>query len=76
MSSLLQNLGIENCNSENKLQLLHELWDDLYAAEPGTPLTPKQEQELQRRIALDDLDPEGGMTWEEVRELIEKRMKR
>ena len=41
--------------------------------DPDTPLTPEQEAELKRRIALWDADPNRGIPWETVRDEARKR---
>ncbi len=66
-------LNIGELSTEERLQLLEQLWDSLSSTPGGVPLTGPQRQELDRR--LDDLEREGaaGIPWNEVLEQIRKR---
>jgi putative addiction module component (TIGR02574 family) len=59
-------IDIASLSSEERLQLLEDLWESLAATPEAIPLTNPQRQELDRR--LDQLDREGvvGISWEEV----------
>ena len=53
---------------EEKLQLVTELWDHLAQMHSNDlRLSPEQEKELLDRLAEHDRDPEGGLSWEEVK---------
>lgn len=64
-------LDIEELTSEERLELIGQLWDSLDDGE--VPLTEAQRGELDRR--LDDLDREGpvGVPWEQVRDSLGAR---
>jgi len=57
-------IDVSGLTSDQKLQLLEELWDSL--TEDEVPITAAQREELDRR--LDDLDRDGpqGIPWEHV----------
>jgi putative addiction module component (TIGR02574 family) len=57
-------IDVSGLTSDQKLQLLEELWDSL--SEDEVPITAAQREELDRR--LDDLDRDGpqGIPWEDV----------
>lgn len=56
-----------------KLQLVEDLWDDL-AANPGdVPVHNWQKEELARRRAEFETNPESGLTWDEVKRSIRSR---
>jgi putative addiction module component (TIGR02574 family) len=59
-------IDIGRLNSEQRLQLLEQIWDNLAATPDAVPVTSAQREELLRR--LDDLDQEGpiGIPWDEV----------
>jgi putative addiction module component (TIGR02574 family) len=51
MSSLMTTLGIDRLSVEERLQLVQEIWDSLGDRVEQMPLTPAQQQELERRLA-------------------------
>ena len=67
-------IDIASLSTEERLELLEEIWDSLSANPDAVPMTPAQREELDRR--LDELEAEGptGIPWEEVyRRLRERR---
>ncbi|MBW1882261.1 MAG: addiction module protein [Deltaproteobacteria bacterium] len=56
-----------------RLELVEELWDSIPAEGETLELTPEQRQDLDRRLAEADADPDGGVPWEEARERIRQR---
>lgn len=71
MSDIMASLS--SLSPAEKLQLIGELWDDLSATPSDVRLTEAQMQELDRRKAAFDANPESGMTWEEVKQSILSR---
>lgn len=71
MSDLMASLV--HLSPAEKLELIGELWDDLSANPSDVCLTEAQMQELDRRKAAFDANPESGMTWEEVKQSILSR---
>ena len=61
-------LDIKALTSEERLELIGQLWDSLDDDE--VPLTGPQQDELDRR--LDELEREGpvGVPWEQVRDAL------
>jgi len=66
-------IDIASLSSEERLQLLEELWESLRVTPEAIPLTNAQREELDRR--LDELDREGptGIPWEDVLRRIRRR---
>ncbi len=58
---------------EEKLQLVHDLWDDLAANPENVPFPDGLFEELERRRAEHEAHPETGMTWEEAKRRILSR---
>ena len=66
MSPTMKDLGIDRLSVEQRLALMHEIWDSI-AAEPGTThLTEAKKRELERRLADDRANPGDVVPWEEV----------
>ena len=70
-------LKIEELSADERLELLEELWESLRQDPDNVPLTPAQQEELDRR--LDELESDVGrggdlgIPWEVVLEQIRKR---
>ncbi|WNZ46398.1 addiction module protein [Leptolyngbya boryana CZ1] len=64
---------INELSIDDRIRLVQAIWDGI-AAEQGFPdLTLEQEQELDRRSAAYDANPDDVMTWEEVKASIKKK---
>jgi putative addiction module component (TIGR02574 family) len=67
MSPTIQSLGIDRLSRDERIALVQEIWD-MIAAEPHQPLlTEAQRQELERRAAEDDANPDDVVPWEQVK---------
>ncbi len=51
---------------EDRLDLVEAIWASISAIPDALPLTDWQKEELDRRLAEMDADPQGGLTIEEV----------
>jgi putative addiction module component (TIGR02574 family) len=49
-----------------RVRLVEAIWDSVSAVPEALPLTPWQREELDRRLAEFEADPDGGSTLEEV----------
>lgn len=56
-----------------QIHYVQELWDRIAARAAESPLSDAWREELDRRLAEDDADPDGGTPWEVVRERIRQR---
>ena len=54
---------------EKRLQLVHDLWDSIADEGPTLPVSDVLIEELPRRKALFDANPESGLTWEDVKRM-------
>ena len=66
MPQSLQELGLDRWSAEDRLRLIGELWDSLERADQAE-LSDADREELDRRIAAADADPNGGLPWDKVR---------
>jgi putative addiction module component (TIGR02574 family) len=68
MAPSVKSLGIDRLPLDQRLSLVHEIWDTI-ASEPHVSLLSEaQRQELTRRAAEDDASPDNVIPWEQVRE--------
>jgi putative addiction module component (TIGR02574 family) len=73
MSPILEQLGIDRMASDQRLSLAQEIIDSVIADSQCRPLSPAQLEEIQRRVAEDDANPDDVIPAEEVHaELLAK----
>jgi len=67
MSPTLQALGIDRLPVEDRIALMHEIWDSI-ATVPHPPLLSEtQKTELERRLAAHRADPADVIPWEQIK---------
>lgn len=74
MSDWLKSLGIDKLNMDERLALVHDIWDSIAADSAAIPLTDAQRAELDRRIADHEADPDDVVSWEDVKATIRPRL--
>ena len=74
MPPTLQTLGIDRLPANEQLALVRDIWDHIIASATRPPLSEAQLQELRRRVAEDDADPDNLIPWEEVKAQALKRI--
>jgi putative addiction module component (TIGR02574 family) len=62
----IQSLGIDQMNRDQRIELVQDIWDSIAAEFPPPLLTEAQRQELQRRVADDDANPDNVVPAEQV----------
>ena len=60
-------------STAERLKLVEELWDSIADEDQALAPTDEQREDLERRLAEADSDPDGGSPWEEVRKRIRHR---
>jgi putative addiction module component (TIGR02574 family) len=58
---------------EERINLVQDIWDSIAAEQGCAELTEAQRQELDRRIASDESDPENVMTWQDIKDSIKRK---
>ena len=66
MSTTLTALGIDRLSAEERLKLVHEIWESITPEVEVTPLTEAQKREIDRRLAAHRADPRSAIPWEQV----------
>ena len=71
----MNTIDIASLSTQERLELLEQIWDSLNATPETVPISQAQRQELERRI--DDLDRDGpvGIPWDDVLRNIRSRSK-
>jgi putative addiction module component (TIGR02574 family) len=76
MNASLKALGIDRLGVEERLALFGEIWDSIAADSAAVPLTIEQTQELERRLAAHEKNPEDAIPWADVKASITKLLGR
>jgi putative addiction module component (TIGR02574 family) len=76
MAISLKSLGIEQLDIDDRLALIEELWDSIAEDSADVPLTDAQREELNRRIAGHEANPDDVVSWEDVKKSISERIKK
>jgi putative addiction module component (TIGR02574 family) len=66
MSPTLQALGIDRLSVADRIALVQEIWDSIAAEAERSPLTEEQKQEIDRRLAAHQANPQAAIPWEQV----------
>lgn len=67
MSRSLQELGIDRLSLDERLDLIAAIWDSIPDTLEALPLPEWHRQELERRLAACEANPDAGSPWEEVK---------
>jgi putative addiction module component (TIGR02574 family) len=58
---------------EQRLQLIGELWDSIPDSLDEMPVPEWHREELERRLAAAEANPNAGVPWKEVRRRLRKK---
>ena len=58
---------------EDRIDLVQAIWDSIAAEQAYPDLTEAQQQEIDRRIADHEANPDNVLTWEEIKASLRKR---
>ena len=64
---------VDELSTDERVELIGRLWDSL-DAQVAAPMTESLRQELARREADADRDPDSGDSWESLRDRLAKRV--
>ncbi len=69
----MSDFGIDRLTPEERVVLAMEIWESLGETRPRGRLTADQRAELARRDAELNARPEIALTWQQIRDSVEKR---
>lgn len=70
MRELMQNLGIDPLNSQERLDLIGEIWDRLVDSDEPIVVPEWHQEILTQRLAAPETNPEAAIPWEVVIERL------
>jgi putative addiction module component (TIGR02574 family) len=63
-------MGIDRLTLQERLDLIAVIWDSI-AEKPGTlPIPEWHREELDRRLAAGEAEPDAGVSWEDMKERL------
>jgi len=67
MDHLSKPLVIEQLSLAERILVVEQIWDSIAAERASLPVTPAQQEELDRRLAAYRDSPAKGSSWDEVK---------
>ncbi len=67
---LLAALRIDRMTVADRIELIGAIWDSIPDTPEALPLSDKQREEIERRVALADANPGAAVPWEELKGLL------
>jgi putative addiction module component (TIGR02574 family) len=82
MSPTFKSLGIDQLSVSDRMRLVEEIWESIestpkpLAPEPAPSEVPKWHlEELDRRLADDEVSPEPGIPWDQAYARLQRRLR-
>jgi putative addiction module component (TIGR02574 family) len=72
----MHDLGIDRLSLEDRLALMHEIWESINAEPDRVHLSDAQRRELERRLAEHEANPDDVIPWEQVKAEALARLQR
>jgi putative addiction module component (TIGR02574 family) len=76
MAVNMADYGLDKLSVEDRLTLAEQLWDSIAEQLNGLPLSPAQQQEVDRRLAAHRTNPQAAIPWEQVEAEARARLAR
>jgi putative addiction module component (TIGR02574 family) len=73
MAQSLSDVAISQLSVAERLDLISVLWDSIPDSLEELPIPDWHREELERRLAAADADPDAAIPWEEVRQRLRKK---
>jgi putative addiction module component (TIGR02574 family) len=76
MTPNLHDLGIDQLSVDARIELAQAIWDSIPVNSEPQPLSQSLREELDRRLADDEKNPDAVIPWEKVKADISARLDR
>ncbi|MGH7225749.1 MAG: addiction module protein [Gemmataceae bacterium] len=76
MAVNMTDYGLNQLSVEDRLNLAQQLWDSIAEEVNHLPLSPAQQQEVDRRLAAHRANPLAAIPWEQVEAEARARLAR
>ena len=68
-----KSLGIDQLSLAERILLVEEIWDSIAAEAKALEIPQSHKDELDRRLAAYHADPNGGSSWEDVKNRMQNQ---
>ena len=72
MDANVKSLGIDRLSLAERILLVEEIWDSIAAEAEALEFPQSHKEELERRLADRDANPDAGSSWEDVKTRLQK----
>ena len=76
MAVNMADYGLDQLSVEDRLTLAQQLWDSIAEEVNRLPLSPVEQQEVDRRLAAHRANPQAAIPWEQVEAEARARLAR
>ena len=73
MHPTAKSLGIDRLSLAERILLVEEIWDSIATEVEALDIPQSHKDELDRRLAAYQADPQAGASWEEVKARLQKQ---
>ena len=73
MAQSLTDVAVKEFSVAERLDLISALWDSIPNSLDGLPTPEWHREELERRLDAANVDPDGAIPWEKVRQRLRKK---
>ncbi|MGE0607499.1 MAG: addiction module protein [Pirellulales bacterium] len=73
MHATVKSLGIDQLSLAERILLVEEIWDGIAADADAFEIPISHREELDRRLAEHEANPQAGSTWEEVKARLQSK---
>ncbi len=73
MTSPAKPISLEGMSVAERILLVEQIWDGIAPEPEAIELTQAQRDELDRRLAADDVDPASGSSWQDVKQRLQRK---
>lgn len=73
MAQSLSDVAIKQLSVAERLDLISTLWDSIPDSLEELPIPVWHREELERRLAAADANPDAAIPWEEVRQRLREK---
>jgi putative addiction module component (TIGR02574 family) len=73
MSQAFSDVELHRLTFPERIELITRLWDSLPEDMEGIPIPDWHREELERRLAAADANPDAAIPWEEARRRLRER---
>lgn len=76
MMQTFHTLGIDRLSVADRIELVHDIWDSIAAEIEQATVTTAEHEEVERRLAEHQANPEAAIPWEQVEAEALARLRR